>query len=417
MSEIKMSAEVQGAFDSLTGKVTAMKDESLQAVNEVKKELAAERESAKEAMNKMEERLNITSVRSGIEKDPQKGFKNHVDFFNQVIECGKNHHNPTLWTPAVREYLNVVGADEAKIANDPDGGFLIPEAFMPGIMKTDSQLLQTDTGSMTRKIPMQSEVVKLNARVDKTHTSSVSGGFQVYRREEAATVTASKAQYEQIKLEANSLMGISYATEEIISRSPMSFAALVQSGFAEERISKLNDERLNGTGVGQYLGVNNSAALITAAKVTDQTADTIVAANIYAMRARCYGYNNAVWMANQDTFPALAAMSDASGNKLWQQNLRDDVPDMLMGRPVIFDENLATLGDAGDIMLINWNEYLEGQLGGVEFADSTHVRFVYNERAFKFNVYNDGAPWWRSALTPKNSTKTLSPFVTLAERA
>jgi len=47
-------------------------------------------------------------------------------------------------------------------------------------------------------------------------------------------------------------------------------------------------------------------------------------------------------------------------------------------------------------------------------AESMNVRFVNHERAFKFWLRNAGAPWWRAALTPRESTTTLSPFVVLS---
>jgi len=49
-------------------------------------------------------------------------------------------------------------------------------------------------------------------------------------------------------------------------------------------------------------------------------------------------------------------------------------------------------------------------------AESVHVRFLNHERTFKFWMENDGRCWWRSAMTPKRSASTLSPFVTLATR-
>jgi len=125
-------------------------------------------------------------------------------------------------------------------------------------------------------------------------------------------------------------------------------------------------------------------------------------------------------MVNQDAYNSISTAHVSLTNDdvpLFVPGNGVDTPDTILDRPVVYDENMSTLGDLGDIVLVNWNEYLEGFLGGVEQASSIHVRFEYNETAFKFNVYNDGQPWWRSALTPKNSTDTLSPFVTLAERA
>jgi hypothetical protein len=75
---------------------------------------------------------------------------------------------------------------------------------------------------------------------------------------------------------------------------------------------------------------------------------------------------------------------------------------------------MQTLGTAGDLMLVNWSQYLEGTYQPLQSAESIHVRFVNNERAFRFTMRNDGAPWWRSALTPKHSSNTLSPYVRLA---
>jgi len=101
---------------------------------------------------------------------------------------------------------------------------------------------------------------------------------------------------------------------------------------------------------------------------------------------------------------------------MWQQSAREDAPDMLLGRPIAYDENCKTLGDAGDLILCNWTQYLEGTLQPLQSAESMHVRFLYNERVFKFWKRNDGRMWWNTYLTPKNGS-TLSPVVTLAVRA
>ena len=45
------------------------------------------------------------------------------------------------------------------------------------------------------------------------------------------------------------------------------------------------------------------------------------------------------------------------------------------------------------------------------------MRFLNHERTFKFWLENDGQSWWRSPLTPKESSETLSPIVVLQERA
>jgi HK97 family phage major capsid protein len=261
--------------------------------------------------------------------------------------------------------------------------------------------------------------VKINARVDKNHSTSVTGGTVVFRTSETNTVDPSRMQFEQITLTANTIMGLSYATEELLADSPISFAQIVGNSFGQEMASKITDERINGTGVGQFEGVLNTPALITVAKESGQAADTIRFENITKMYARLWGKDRGVWIANHNCLPALMSIVQqvgTAGIPAWQPSAREGAPGTLLGRPVYFTEYASALGDLGDIILCDWSQYLQGTLQGAQAAESMHVRFINNERAFRFTMRNDGRSWWRSALTPKKGD-TLSPFVTLAARA
>ena len=89
----------------------------------------------------------------------------------------------------------------------------------------------------------------------------------------------------------------------------------------------------------------------------------------------------------------------------------------LMGRPVIEIEQADTVGDQGDIMLLDLSQYLMIDKGGLEAAQSIHVRFLYGENTFRFILRTDGQPIWNSPLTLFNSSTTVSPFVLLDARA
>jgi HK97 family phage major capsid protein len=255
--------------------------------------------------------------------------------------------------------------------------------------------------------------------VDKNHSTSVSGGLTVGRRVETQAATASRMEFEQVILNAQSLFGLAFASEELLARSPVSFVAILEAGFRDEFPAKLINERLNGTGTGMFEGVINAPCIVSVAKETGQAADTIVYENIVKMRSRCWGYGNAIWLANHDTLPQLMLMNQAVGTGgvvVWQPSAREGEPELLLGRPIVFTEFTKTIGDTGDIVLGNWSQYLEGTLTPMQQAESMHVRFENHERTFKFWVENDGRCWWRSALTPKNSSNTLSPFVKLDSR-
>ena len=263
---------------------------------------------------------------------------------------------------------------------------------------------------------MATPTVIIPARTDKTHTSSVSGGLRVYRRAETQSVTASRMEVEQLTLNATPLMGLSYATEELITDSAISFVALLEAGFRDEFASKILYEKIRGTGVGQMEGVLNTPSLIT---VTAQGgALEILYEDVIAMRARAYRYGNCIWLYNHNCLPQLMSMVlpiGTAGVAMWQNSAREDAPDMLLGRPAFPTEYCTTVGTVGDIILADWSQYLEGTYKPLESAESLHVRFEYNERTFRFTMRNDGRAWWRAALTPKNGA-TLSPFVALSTR-
>lgn len=357
----------------------------------------------------------VTHQRDLAQDDPNRGFRNHRDFYVAVMEEGLGLRADERLAPL----RAAAGSDEQGEYSNPHGGFLIPVGFRPDLMTVGHDA--DPTLGRTMQIPMDAPSITFNARTDKNHTTSVTGGLKVYRRKETQAVESSRMEMEQITLKVNSLMGVNFQTEELLADSPVSVAAFIEQGFREELGSKILSEKLNGTGAGEMLGVLNAGneCLIEIAKEAGQVADTIVYENILKMRARCWRFSQAIWLANPDTLPTLAKVALIIGTTGIPQFINGnggDVPDTLMGRPIFFTEYAETLGDKGDLILGNWSQYTEGAIGGIESAESIHVRFLNNERAFRMSLRNDGRPWWRSAITPKKGTNTISPFVTLAAR-
>lgn len=348
--------------------------------------------------------------------DPRRGFRDHRDFLSAVHAAGRTGRVDQRLRPLVSASQLTAGSDEHGTYSDPYGGFFVPTAFSPETLRIDPE--GDPMASLVRRIPMATPSISFNARVDKDHSTSVSGGLRVYRRKETQTVTASRMEHEQVELKTNALFGVAYASEELLERSLVSFIALLDAGFSDEFNAKLISERLSGTGVGEMEGVLNAGCLIEVAAEGGQAADTILKENIDQMRTRIWRYSSAVWLANHGTLPALMSLvhvigtsgtpvsyfsTDASGNAT------------LLGRPLFFSEFMPVLGDAGDLLLANWSEYLEGTLTTQQNAESMHVRFLEHERTFKFWMENDGRSWWRSVYTPRNGP-TRSPFVVLAAR-
>lgn len=396
----------------------------------------------------------VDHVQPRADEDPRRGFSSHRDFLMAAMGAAGVRERadlderlrplaimdkedrqaagefalmlPVAFTPS--GIHAAVGSDEQGNYSDRYGGFSVTPTILPGTLSVGAEA--DPTAGRTQAVPMQSPVVEIVARNDKNHTSSVSGGLTVSRRPETAAAAASRFELEKVTMKASSLFGLAYATEEILTDSPLSFAAIIASGFSAQFPHHILSEKLRGLGGSEFLGILTSLYSATAsanlgptvsvAEESSQAANTIKAENAINMRARCWGYGQAIWMANHDCYPQLAKMAVEIGTagivQIYQPSLQEDRPDMLLGRPIFYTEYCSTLGDPGDIILANWSQYLEGVYQPLQSAESVHVRFVNHEKAFKFWIRNAGAPWWRTALTPHKGAAALSPFVILDNR-
>jgi HK97 family phage major capsid protein len=364
--------------------------------------------------------MSSVVVRPNFEADRARGFRSAREFFGAIMADPRGDRDERL--RSLRAPQAALGSDENAEYGDPQGGYLVPAEFSPAELGVSP--LDPTAGRMT-ELPMKHRLLHVPARVDKDHATSVSGGLRVYRLQEATERTSSRGEYERVTLEANTLVGLTYATDELVADSAPAIAEVLGRGFRDETTATLVRERLFGTGVGECGGALHAGnpSLITVAKESGQAADTIVFNNAAKMAERCWNYESAVWIANPECRRQLVSCQLVVGTDnapLGYDFARgaDGERDRLLGRPIFYSEEMKQLGDLGDLGLVVWSEYLNG-FRSHEYVVSIHTRFVAGESAFRFSTRIDGRPWWRSALTPRNRTGsyTISPFVTLAERA
>jgi HK97 family phage major capsid protein len=282
-------------------------------------------------------------------------------------------------------------------------------------------------------IGANSNGIRLNG-VDETSRANGSrwGGIQSYWTGEAQLKTASQPKFKRIGMELDKLTGLCYATDELLQDST-ALDSWLRQAFTDEFTFKVEDAIINGTGAGMPLGFLNSGAVITVSKEGSQGAATIVAENILKMWARmpARSRKNAVWLSNQDVEPQLYQFVIKVKNVAGTENVGGIAAPVimytppgqngnqyatLMGRPVIPVEYAATLGTAGDIALVDLSQYLLIDKGPTEFASSIHVRFIYDETAFRFVYRANGQPIWQVPMTPYKGTATQSPFIVLQTR-
>lgn len=248
------------------------------------------------------------------------------------------------------------------------------------------------------------------------------GGIRAYWAAEGGTKTPSQPAYRKLELRLHKVIGLVYATDELLMDAS-ALESWILSNLPEELRFVTEDSILNGTGVGMPQGIRASGALVTQAAEPAQAADTVVSQNIMNMWSRLWAPSRrtAVWLINQDVEPQLYQLNlgvGTGGVALYQPpgGLSQAPYSTIMGRPVVPSEYSQTVGDEGDLMLLDFSEYQMIEKGGIQSASSIHVAFTTDETCFRFVYRVDGISKWNAPLTPFSSTITQSPFITLAAR-
>lgn len=416
-----VESEKRSATDEEKTKSLAIMDEMDHLDTEIDKATFDQRMDAAIQKSK-ESRKPITRPNPYDGGGEKKGFRNLGEFLQAVYTAAVSPKVDSRLQYSSFEYRAASGLQEGVPA---DGGFLVQTDMAQDLFK-----LVFDTGilaSKCKRVPISSNAnsMKINAIAETSRaTGSRLGGVRAYWTAEAATKTSSKPAFRQIELSLKKLIGLCYATDEML-QDAATLGAVIRDGFASEFGFQIDDAIINGTGVGQPLGILNSGCLVTQAKDSGQTATTFTATNAINMWSRMLSMSkpSSIWLINTDVTPQLMQMYlGASGTSFTYVyvppgGLSAAPYGTLLGRPVQEIEQCQTLGTKGDVYLADFSNYILGEKGGVQSDTSIHVKFTTDETAFRFVMRIDGQPTLASAITPFKGSNTLSPFVCVETRS
>lgn len=301
-----------------------------------------------------------------------------------------------------------------------DGGLLVPESIREGLLSValESALVRPRAVS----IPMATSRVKIPGIDSTSNASSVFGGVVGYWTAEEAAITESTPKFGEVVLDANKLTAYCTVTRELLQDSPISVEGILNN-LVPKALAHFEDVKfIRGLGAGEPLGFLNAPAKVEVAKETNQKAKTIYFENLLSMYQRLLpgSHGSAVWVANPNCMRELRTMAlsvGTGGSAVYAPDASVGMPTTLLGRPIIYSEKMSTLGDAGDIALVDFNYYLIGDRQQMTAETSKDFLFSTDKVAYKFIERLDGRPSLMSAITPTQGTDTLTAFVTLAARA
>ena len=387
---------------------------------ELTREAERKRLEAEATARKTEEgRAVVTKVHERSVDAPRWGFKSFGEHAMAVRDAQQGRWDKRL-AAAVAEVKSISGMGELM---DSDGAFLIaPEdsrEVLERVYADENLIAKTD------QMPISGNQITMLANAETSRAAgSRWGGVRGYWKSEAAQYTTSKPTFREMKMSPHKLTVMAYVTDELLEDASVALGPYLSKVSGQEISFKVSDALFNGQGSDQPLGILNGPALISVSAESGQATDTIVAENVINMYSRMWAgsLSRAVWYYNQQILPQLMTMTINVGTGgvpvyMPPNGLAAAPYGTLFGRPCVPSEFCSELGLVGDLIFADLGQYLTVTKGGIKTAMSIHLRFDYDETAFKFSFRVDGQPWWNSALTPyKGTAHTLSPFVALATR-
>ena len=348
-------------------------------------------------------------------KESTLPWKNFGQFAQSVFNSKSNPDQK------LRGYLDSVKATGMSEGVNVDGGFLIPAEFSTAILTAMAEQATLTPRCMNFPVNNNLELPFVNLT---TQATSWTGGVTIYKPNEASQKTSSYPALAKAELKLHKMTALVYATDELIQDSPLALQTFLTTMVSSEFAMTKDEDVVNGSGAGEALGILNSPCIVSVAKETGQAATTIVYENVAKMWSRLHNPSRgkAVWLINQDCMEQISKLSIAvgtGGGSVMVVNAATQIPQAIFGAPIIWSPHCQTLGTTGDIYLADFSQYITISKQGkdMEAATSIHLKFDYDETAFRFVVRFDGQPWWSSARTPKHGTNTVSPFVKLDARA
>ena len=206
---------------------------------------------------------------------------------------------------------------------DADGGYLVPEEY-------DSRLIESlEEDNVFRRLGTTITTAgerKINIAATKPAAAWI---------DEGEALTFGDATFAQINLDAHKLHVAVKVTEELLYDNAFGLEGYILRQFSKALANAEEDAFLNGSGVGQPLGLlaENGGAEVgaTTAAANKITYDELVDL-VYSLK-RPYR-KNAAFLTNDQTVGVLRKLKDQNGHPLWHDSVEDGEPGRILGYKV-----------------------------------------------------------------------------------
>ena len=293
------------------------------------------------------------------------------------------------------------------------GGFLVPVEYRAELLAKPGE--DAIVRPRARVLPMATRQLQIPS-LDQTITpadakSAYFAGILFEWIEETEEKPELELLFKLIDLNAHELAGWLPVSNRLIEKSAISLDTLLRDIFGRAMADAEDWWFLNGNGAGQPQGIISAPCTIQPVRAG---ANAIVWADITAMFHAFEHNPRGVWVAHICTTEQILNLKDGANRYMWIANMRDGMPQRLMGYPIIFTEKVPNLGTKGDINLCDFGYYLIGDQSRPTVESSIHERFRRNQTTYRISEMVDGQPWLSADIDLRpDGTVAVSPFVSL----
>ena len=304
-----------------------------------------------EAAERLAEEAEVTDTDSQELTEKKKAYK---DVFWKMIRVGEK-------SLTSEESQILAGGDKRaqETTTGAAGGFTVAEDFMReldkallefGGMRQVSRIIRSSTGANLPWPTVNDTAVKGELLVEGDEAAEEDAVF--------GSVVFESFMY------SSKLIPVSM---QLLQDSEFDFPTLLRDLFVE-RVGRITNEHFTtGTGAGQPRGVVTAAPTINAAANNAITADEII--DLQHAVDPAYRKAQSNWfMMNDDVLKSVRKLKDLDGQFIWQPGLRAGVPDLLLGKPYIINQDMASIGALNVVMLSgDFSKYIIRDVMNFEF--------------------------------------------------
>lgn len=292
------------------------------------------------------------------------------------------------------------------------GGFLVPAIYERELLRVEDGL-SSNLVNWVRKVPMETNQtyfpVKDQTVTPSSGSNAFNGGFSIGAVTEAnAPGAAAAIAFKQLSLTAIKFLAYTQCSTESVDNSDPAIQTIVGEGLVQTVNDYIEYQIINGS---SFTGIVGHASAI---KQIRATASRVKLVDLAKMKSRFVG-KRPIWVFNKSVEPELLQLEDANGNNVWltNQNVQGAGAGMLYNIPYVFSQYNPTLGNEGDVMLIDGDSYILGENKTPVLEASRDFAFTSDLVTLRLGWRGIGKPMIVGPIKLADGTYTVSPFVVL----